>query len=119
MKYSDKIERGRILTGDYKTLPRMHNGAFDVIGPCATRLLIIATHGTDGKPWWEHVSVSTERRPPNWQEMCFVKDEFWEPEEWVVQYHPAKSEYKNVHPYTLHLWRPRDVELPTPPRLYV
>jgi hypothetical protein len=119
MKYSDRVERGRVLDGEYKTRHGMHNGAFRVIGPCAAELRILATHGIDSKPWWEHVSVSTEKRPPNWQEMCFVKDEFWQDDEWVVQYHPGKSENINCHPYTLHLWRPRDVDLPRPPRIYV
>jgi len=41
---------------------------------------------------------------------------FWDAEDVVIQYHPAKSEYVNVHDNCLHLWRPVGVELPTPPR---
>src|SRR3954463_731637 len=85
-------------------------GSFIVQGPCGERLRIIAS-GADADDWlahgWEHVSVSTRRRPPNWQEMCFVKDLFWEPEECVVQFHPPRSEYINNHPHCLHLWRPK------------
>ena len=55
---------------------------------------------------WEHVSVSGNRFCPNWAEMCWVKDVFWEDEECVVQYHPPKSDHINVHPFVLHLWRP-------------
>ena len=56
---------------------------------------------------WEHVSVSLNRpRVPNWDEMCFVKEVFWEPEDCVVQYHPPASQYVNCHPHVLHLWRP-------------
>jgi len=30
--------------------------------------------------WLEHVSVSLEKHCPNWQEMYFVKDLFWDEE---------------------------------------
>lgn len=68
---------------------------------------------------WDHASVSQRGRIPTWEEMCFVKDSLWEPEDCVVQYHPAKSEYVNLHPNCLHLWRPQRVLLPTPPRIMV
>lgn len=73
---------------------------------------------------WKHVSVSIQSRTgmvvlPSWQIMCKVKDLFWEPEDWVVQFHPAKSEYVDVHPGVLHLWQPINVELPKPNRLMV
>ncbi len=46
---------------------------------------------------WEHVSVTpcnTKRKTcPTWEEMCVIKDMFFKPEECVVEYHPAKSEY--------------------------
>lgn len=63
---------------------------------------------------WEHVSVSFPRRTPTWEEMCKVKDLFWNEDETVVQFHPKKSEYVNIHPYCLHLWRKKgsDAELP-------
>jgi hypothetical protein len=68
---------------------------------------------------WEHVSVSLEDRCPTWDEMCQIKDLFWEDDECVVQYHPPKSEYVNRHPYCLHLWRPLLENLPTPPKTVV
>lgn len=68
---------------------------------------------------WEHVSISLDNRTPNWREMCFIKDLFWDEEECIVQYHPPKSEYVNNHPYCLHLWRPKDEKLPTPPSILV
>lgn len=68
---------------------------------------------------WEHVSVhsfnNSKKRIPNWKEMCFVKMIFWEDEDLVIQYHPKKSEYINTHEYVLHLWRPIDLIIPTPP----
>jgi hypothetical protein len=54
---------------------------------------------------FEHVSVSLAHRCPTWEEMCKVKDLFWEAEDVVVQYHPAKSEYVNTCKTCLHLWR--------------
>ena len=55
----------------------------------------------------EHVSVQLQRKLPTWEEMCEVKDIFWENEEMVVQIHPRKSEYVNITD-ALHLWRPKD-----------
>lgn len=55
---------------------------------------------------WEHVSVELyARRLPTWEEMCEVKEIFWDDEEEVVQIHPKKSEYVNLTE-ALHLWRP-------------
>lgn len=67
---------------------------------------------------WQHVSVSMERESkcPPWGVMCKIKELFWEDEEVVCQFHPKKSEYVNMHPYCLHLWRCTDGrEFPTPP----
>lgn len=64
---------------------------------------------------WQHVSVSRVDRPPTWGEMCEVKALFFDDEETVVQYHPARSVYVNFHPNCLHMWRPLGEPLPTPP----
>ena len=68
---------------------------------------------------WEHVSVSRSDRSPTWEEMCQVKDLFWDDTDCVIQYHPPKSDYVNNHPYCLHLWRPIGIELPRPPSFFV
>lgn len=68
---------------------------------------------------WEHVSVSYPNHCPSWDEMCKVKDMFWNEDETVVQYHPKKSEYKNLHPYCLHLWRKVGEDFEQPPKEYV
>ena len=49
---------------------------------------------------WDHVSVTlkNQKRCPTWDEMCAIKDMFFEEDEVVIQYHPAKSEYVNNHP---------------------
>lgn len=59
----------------------------------------------------EHVSVKLNngaKKTPTWEEMCEVKDIFWQPEEEVHQVHPSESQYgvggvDNV----LHFWRPK------------
>lgn len=76
---------------------------------------VIASNGGG----WEHVSISRQNRCATWDEMCVIKDMFFDETECVVQYHPPKSNYVNVHPYCLHLWRPTTQEIPMPPMLYV
>ena len=76
------------------------------------RLRIIASDGLG----WKHVSVSRRDsyRTPTWDMMCAVKDLFWDESDWVVQFHPPKSEYVNNHPGCLHLWQPTEQQLPVP-----
>ena len=66
---------------------------------------------------WEHVSVAPFKSwyVPSWKEMCRIKDIFFMPDEVVVQYHPAESEYVNYLENCLHLWRPTAETLPVPP----
>jgi hypothetical protein len=78
-------------------------------------LQVIASDGEG----WEHVSVSLRNRCPNWEEMCHIKDLFWDDEETVVQFHPPKSEYVNEHPNCLHLWKPVGKIIETPPSILV
>lgn len=75
---------------------------------------------------WDHVSVSLMtrqnkivKRCPTWEEMCFIKDLIFEPDEWVIQYHPPKSDNINNYPWCLHLWRPQNQEIPKPPPIMV
>ncbi len=69
---------------------------------------------------WEHISVSVgetrkkQHRCPTWGEMCYIKNLFWSEEDCIIQFHPAKSEYVNLHPFVLHLWRPTNQIIPTP-----
>lgn len=66
---------------------------------------------------WEHVSVtltkkiSASRSIPverccTWEEMCFMKDVFWEKQEAVMQVHPPEKDYVSNHHFCLHLWKP-------------
>lgn len=68
---------------------------------------------------WEHLSVSMPSRTPTWEQMCKMKSIFWGEDEVCVEYHPKKEDYVNNHPHCLHIWKPTEVELPTPPSILV
>lgn len=68
---------------------------------------------------WEHLSVSTPNKTPTWDVMCKLKDIFWNEEEVCMQLHPAKSDYVNMHEHCLHIWKPIDKQIPTPPSIMV
>ena len=73
--------------------------------PSGMRASVVVGENEEG---WEHVSIELcARRLPTWEEMCYVKDVFWNEEEEVVQIHPKKSHYINMVE-ALHLWRPCD-----------
>lgn len=119
----EKLETSRVRSGPNASDPSFGPyGQFLIQGPCGETLCIVASGAdpddtlADG---WEHVSVSTRRRTPNWREMCFIKDLFWKLEECVVQFHPPRSEYVNNHPYCLHLWRQSKTQMPMPPSILV
>lgn len=104
-------EKFRVMSGLLGSIPAYgNNGAFYVrVGK--RQFTVIASDGEG----WEHVSVSLVDRCPNWREMCRIKDLFWDSEDVVMQLHPAGSEYVNVHPNCLHLWRPINDRIPVPP----
>lgn len=83
-----------------------YNGVFRIRLKNFRYFTIIATNGGG----WDHVSVSPYKgnQTPTWEEMCEIKDLFFEPEEEVVQFHPKKSEYINIAKTCLHMWRPND-----------
>lgn len=68
---------------------------------------------------WEHVSVSPYKHHiiPSWDDMCYIKNLFWNEDECVVQYHPPKSQYVNMMPNCLHLWKPVGHEFEMPPSI--
>ncbi len=122
LMFPEKLEAGRVVDGPMASRRSDGGyGAFFVHGPCGEELKIIAS-GADAddrvSAGWEHVSVSTRRRCPNWLEMCFVKDLFWGETETVIQFHPPKAEYVNNHQYCLHLWRHKDGHV-LPPTILV
>lgn len=68
---------------------------------------------------WEHLSVSMPSKTPTWDQMCMMKDIFWGKDEACVEYHPKEEDYINNHKHCLHIWKPTNVELPTPPSILV
>lgn len=104
-----------------------NKGAFQIPYLGITTLFCIADDGVlndNGVPLppehsWEHVSVSAREhltvRTPTWDEMVYVKNRFWDREDCVLEFHPPRSEYVNVHPHVLHLWRLRNFNQPRPP----
>lgn len=105
--YANDIEKCRVLKGMYASQKGDRHGAFLMPGG----MVVLASDGSN----WDHVSVSFSDRCPTWEEMCMVKDWFFDAEDAVIQYHPRKSQYRNYHPFCLHLWRPQKVTLPEPP----
>lgn len=103
----------RVASGDYASTPSYgFNGAFRI--PInGLQVQVIASDGAG----WQHVSVSigSSFSAPSWGTMCAVKNLFWEPEDWVIQFHPAASAYVNCHPGCLHLWKPIGQAFPVPP----
>jgi hypothetical protein len=104
-----------------------NNGAFLVHSPePGWQLWLVCSDGAalPAGEAWEHVSVRAGRaraksRIPTWREMCAVKALCWDDEDVVMQLHPKRSEYINMHPHVLHLWRPVGREIPTPPSILV
>lgn len=65
---------------------------------------------------WDHVSVCPLRKRiiPSWDDMCRLKDIFFDDQEAAIQIHPQKSEYVNNMPNCLHLWKYQG-DFPLPP----
>jgi hypothetical protein len=108
----ERLELGRVT--NYGGPDSGLNGRFVLQSPCGCKLQAISVDGE--QTGWEQVSVSTDRsRSPNWLEMCFIKDLFWDEEESVMQLHPPLSQYVKNHRYCLHLWKPKHLAIPQPP----
>jgi len=110
-------EQYRIKHGQYgSTSQAGNNGAFLIPLKQGTahhneaNFQVVASDGEG----WEHVSVGLPKRTPTWEEMCYIKDFFWDKEDCVVQYHPPEANYVNNAKFTLHLWRPVEAKFPAP-----
>ena len=68
---------------------------------------------------WDHVSASLRERCLTWDEMCMIKSMFFNDTECVIQYHPPKEQYVNIHEHVLHLWKPQTLVIPMPPMIFV
>jgi hypothetical protein len=108
--------------GEGQNIRMSPTGAFSMQPKGTRSRMVIVSSKNDG---WDHVSVSIGHRGgdgtiPSWQQMCMVKDMFFEPEEVVMQLHPRHSQYVNVCKWCLHLWRPQaPLLIPEPPQWLV
>lgn len=107
----------RVRTGPFQSDASYGNNGIFIIPVSGRTTICCIASDQEG---WEHVSVRIQndntQRTPTWAEMCKIKNMFWDEEDCVVQYHPPKSDYVDVHPFVLHLWRPIGVEMPRPPK---
>jgi hypothetical protein len=126
-----RIHHGQLASADQDGM----NGAFQIPTPVGKMTLAmclvcdgvgpgLAAEGLD----WEHVSIhmrdmsrpiKDQQRTPTWVEMCWLKELFWNQDEEVIQVHPKKSDYVNIHLHVLHLWRPVDGKLRLPSKTMV
>ncbi len=89
--------------------------AFRIVNGKHTLLYCIASWGFD----WDHVSVRSEHRCPDWYEMDLVRCICFREDETVMQLHVPTADLVNVHPNVLHLWRPQRESIPRPPKWMV
>lgn len=90
---------------------RGNDGAAYLIPHLGRKLRVIATTGGG----WDHVSVSLPKMCPTWEDMEYIKRQFFEPHEAAMQLHPPQANYVNIHPHCLHIWRPQGRTIPMPP----
>ena len=115
------LDKYRISGGMFKSPNGADYGRFEIERTKFSYLRIISSGsvGPGNDSGWEHVSVSRKDRCPTWDDMCFVKDLFWGEDETVIQFHPKKIKYVNVHPFCLHLWKRAGAEHELPPDICV
>jgi hypothetical protein len=122
MKFPEQFRHMRVKSR-YESHPGDRFGSFIVPAhkaPGRRQLFVIACDGAESG--WDHVSVSVYNckvQQPTWEEMCFIKGLFWNDDECVVQFHPAKADYINIHPGVLHLWKAVVQQFPMPPKICV
>lgn len=102
----EKLDKYRVSTGIFATKPGENFGLFFVPNAPGKPPLKVICGPMDEE--WQHVSISLQKRCPTWDEMCAVKNLFWNEDDTVVQFHPKKSEYVNNCETCLHLWRHKD-----------
>lgn len=107
------------------------NGAYAIAHPKIKEYYFQVIVGTGMD--WDHVSTCLRsikehkmadenhfvQRTPFWQEMCFIKNFFFDKNEVVIQIHPQEVEYINIHNFVLHLWRPQKENIPCPKTIMV
>lgn len=115
----EHIEDARASHGTFQSQSGDHYGLFTFKSNRGHGVFCIVDDGA--QTGWEHVSVSVRRAfgsrdniMPDWDVMKFVKDTFWGDDETVLQFHPKRDEYVNIHTNVLHLWKQVGVDAPLP-----
>lgn len=122
---SREMEAGRVWNQMLRETPGDGPQGDFIVAPFGQRIVIVASDGRDWRdcglepPVWEHVSVSLRHRCPTWEEMEWVRDQFWMPDATVLQFSVPREQHINYHRFCLHLWRPVGVELALPPAMTV
>lgn len=75
------------------------NGALDIR---EMGLRVVFSNGAG----WEHLSVSRNNRTPSYEDLEWLKQQFWGPDVTVMQLHVPGRDHINCHDHCLHLWRP-------------
>ena len=122
-----EINKCRVRSGEYASDDSYGmTGCFQI--PCPATGVVLCVLSSDGSDWekaalgpnvWEHVSVSLRARTPTWEEMDFIKRLFWKDSETVLQLHVPRDQHINNVETCLHLWRPKELEVPLPPVMCV
>lgn len=102
-EFGKKLEQCRVTSGPWCSPAGSRYGLFDIKRRDGRRLRVMVDDGE--LSGWEHVSVSMPTKTPSWEDMCWVKDLFFNFDEAVYQIHPRAQDYVNDHPHCLHLWR--------------
>ncbi len=90
-------------------------GAFVIPSLLDQKPMVVIASADEG---WDHVSVSREKRVPNWHEMSYIHRLFFK-EQPAMQLHVPASDHINIHPNVLHLWSPHNEKIPLPPKILV
>ena len=114
-KPNEFLESRRVTKGPMRSTSKFGNNGLFIVLYAGREWTVIASNGLD----WEHVSVANKKITPSWEVMCYFKNLFWNEDETVIQFHPAKEDYVNNHKHCLHMWKPLKEEIPTPFKLMV
>ena len=104
--YEEIIKSGRLFNVDRTGIL---NSGFIKLTDAGTCTLMWC----DNEAGWEHVSISPKKKykMPTWNDMCQLKDIFFNSDEEVLQLHPKRSEYVNIMENCLHLWKPGGIDI--------
>lgn len=80
-----------------------HNGNMYVNERRGLRIVMSAAWELDGRRWL-HLSMSHPNRLPTWSELVQAKEAFMGKDSRAVQILPPRSEWVNIHAYTLHMF---------------